>query len=63
VAVEEVKVGTSPGKSGAILHLTTADSIPLAVELPAAILGEVVEQLQDALKRVQGGSNGDKRLH
>lgn len=63
VPVEEVKVGTSPSKSGAILHLTTADSIPLAVELPAAILGEVVEQLQDALKRVQGGSSGDKRLH
>ena len=33
-------------RPGAILHLTTADNIPLAVELPAAVLGEVVEQLQ-----------------
>jgi len=35
----------------------------LAVELPAAILGEVVEQLQHVLKRVQGGSGSGKRLH
>jgi hypothetical protein len=63
VPVEEVRVGTSPGKSAAILHLTTADNVPLAVELPVAILGEVVEQLQHVLARVQGGSTGVKRLH
>ena len=63
VPVEEVRVGTSPGKSGAILHLTTADNVPLAVELPVAILGEVVEQLQQVLARVRGGSTGGKRLH
>ena len=63
VPVEEVRVGTSPGKCAAILHLTTADNVPLAVELPVAILGEVVEQLQQVLARVQGGSTGGKRLH
>ena len=36
-SVEEVRVGTSPGKSAAILHLTTADNVPLAVEIPVAI--------------------------
>ena len=55
IPVEEARVGTAPEAAGAILHLTTADSIPLAVELPVAILREVVEQLQDVLERVQGG--------
>jgi hypothetical protein len=63
IAVEEARVGTSPETSGAILHLTTADNIPIAVELPLAILGDVVEQLQHVLKRVQEGSTGAKRLH
>ena len=63
VPVEEVRVGMSPGKSAAILHLTTADNVPLAVELPVAILGEVVDQLQQVLTQVQGGSTGGKRLH
>lgn len=56
-------MGTLPEASGAILHLTTADHIPLAVELPVAILEEVVEQLQDVLSRLQGRSSGGKRLH
>ena len=56
-------MGTSPEASGAILHLTTADNIPLAVELPVAVLEEVVEQLQVVLKRMQGGSSGGKRVH
>ena len=63
IAVEEVRVGTPQGKSGAILHLTTADNIALAVELPVAILGEVIEQLQHVLNRAQEGSRGEKRLH
>jgi len=53
-------VGTAPEAARAILHLTTADSIPLAVELRVAILREVVEQLQHVLERVQGGSSGAK---
>ena len=63
IPVEEVRVGTSPGESAAILHLTTADNVPLAVELPVTILEEVVEQLQNVLAQVQGGSTGGKRLH
>jgi hypothetical protein len=63
IPVDEVRVGTSPGESAAILHLTTADNVPLAVELPVVILEEVVEQLQNVLARVQGGSTGGKHLH
>jgi hypothetical protein len=46
IPVEEARVGSAPEAARAILHLTTADSIPLAVELPVALLREVVEQLQ-----------------
>jgi hypothetical protein len=63
VPVEEVRVGTSPGKSGAILHLTTADNVPLAVELPVGALGYLIEQLQDVMKRARGEAGGRKRLH
>jgi hypothetical protein len=63
VPVEEVRVGTSPGKSGAILHLTTADNVPLAVELPVEALGHLVEQLQDVVKRSHGKTSSAKRLH
>ena len=63
IAVEEVRVGTSPETSGAILHLTTADSIPIAVELPVAVLGDVVEQLQHVLKRAKREVRSGRRLH
>jgi hypothetical protein len=63
IAVEEVRVGTSPETSGAILHLTTADSIPIAVELPVAVLADVVEQLQQVLKRAERKERGGRRLH
>jgi hypothetical protein len=63
IAVEEVRVGTSPETSGAILHLTTADSIPIAVELPVAVLGDVVEQLQHVLKRAERKERSGRRLH
>ena len=63
IAVEEVRVGTSPETSGAILHLTTADSIPIAVELPVTVLGDVVEQLQHVLKRAERKERSGRRLH
>ena len=63
IAVEEVRVGTSPETSGAILHLTTADSIPIAVELPVAVLADVVEQLQHVLKRAERKERSGRRLH
>lgn len=63
IAVEEVRVGTSPETSGAILHLTTADTIPIAVELPVAVLADVVEQLQHVLKRAERKERSGTRLH
>jgi hypothetical protein len=63
IAVEEIRVGTSPEASGAILHLTTADNIPIAVELPIAVLGNVVEQLQHVLKRAESTESSGRRLH
>lgn len=63
IPVEEVRVGTAPDNSGAILHLLTADQIPLAVELPAAVLKDVVEQLQHVLEQVGAAPNRGKHLH
>ena len=63
IAVEEVRVGTSPETSGAILHLTTADSIPIAVELPVAVLGDLVDQLQHVLERAERKERSGRRLH
>ena len=54
IPVGEIRVGTSPEKFGAIVHLTTADNVPLSVELPAAVLADLVEQLQHVLKRLKG---------
>jgi hypothetical protein len=61
IPIEEVRVGTSPDNSGAILHLTTADNIPIAVELPAALLGELGDRLRRVQDRLAGGAG--TRLH
>jgi hypothetical protein len=63
IPIAEVRVGTAPDNSAAILHLQTADDIPLAVELPVAALKEVVEQLQHVLEQVGGQASGGRRLH
>jgi len=63
IPVEEVRIGTSPDNAGAILHLTTADNIPLAVELPAEVLGDVVEQLRQIAERTPRTSSRGERLH
>jgi hypothetical protein len=63
IPVEEVRIGTSPDNAGAILHLTTADNIPLAVELPAEVLGDVVEQLRQIAERTPRKSSRGERLH
>jgi hypothetical protein len=63
IPVEEVRVGTSPENSGAILHLTTADNIPIAVELPVALLGEVADQLRRVLESRRSVGDGGRRLH
>jgi hypothetical protein len=62
IPIDEIRVGTAPDNSGAILHLTTADSIPVAVEVPAA-LGDVVEQLQRVVATLDGVTRAKKRLH
>lgn len=63
VPIKEVRVGTTPDGSAAIVHLTTQDKIPIAVELPSAVLGEFIEQLSHALQRLDGGVGGGRRLH
>jgi hypothetical protein len=63
IPIEEVRVGTAPDKAGAVLHLTTADNIPIAVELPAALLGELLDRLASVAERLQRPSEGGQQLH
>lgn len=44
--IAEIRVGTSPDESAAMLHLTTADQVQIAAELPAPILTDLIEQLR-----------------
>jgi hypothetical protein len=46
IPVEAARVGIASDNSGAILHLTTTDQVPIAVELPAQLLDRVIGQLQ-----------------
>jgi len=46
IPVQAARVGTSPDNSAALLHLTTADQVPIAVELKPELLRELIEQLQ-----------------
>jgi hypothetical protein len=48
VPIAEIRVGTAPDGSGAILHLTAADQVQIAAELPAALLAGLIGQLQHA---------------
>jgi hypothetical protein len=59
IPLAAARVGTSPDKSGAILHLTSADRVPIAVEVPAELLGEVIEQLQQVAETI--GPAGPRR--
>jgi hypothetical protein len=65
IPVKEVRVGTAPEKAGALLHFTTADSIPVAVEVPAFRLRGLVEELQRVVEALGGApaSGARKRLH
>jgi FAD/FMN-containing dehydrogenase len=54
IPATEVRVGTAPGKTGVILHFTTADDIPIALELPVSSLGELMAEL----RRVMDGLGG-----
>ena|ERR1700704_6184644 len=59
IPLAAIRVGTSPDNSGAILHLTSTDRVPIAVEVPAELLGEVIEQLQRVAETV--GPAGPRR--
>jgi hypothetical protein len=64
IPVEEVRIGIAPGHSGAILHLTTADNVPIAVGMSAELLGETVAQAQHVLEGLGGAAGPAKgRLH
>ena len=64
IPVAEIRVGTAPGEAGAILHFTTADTIPIAVEIPAHRIAELVGELGRVLKRLGNEASADlKRLH
>ena len=62
IPIAAARVGTSPDNSGAILHLTTADRVSIAVELPAQLLGQVIEQLRRVAETV-GTVSPPRHLH
>lgn len=53
VQIAEIRVGTAPDDSGAILHLTSADQIQIAAELPAPLLLGLIEQLRRVADNVR----------
>jgi hypothetical protein len=63
IPVNEVRVGTAPDKSGAILHFTTADNIPIAMEVPVSLLGEVAAELRRVMDGLGTPSPRATRLH
>jgi hypothetical protein len=64
LSVEEVRIGITPGHSGAILHLTAADRVPIAVGMSAELLGEMVVQAQRLLETLGATAGRTKgRLH
>jgi hypothetical protein len=48
---------------GAILHLTTAERLALAVELPFGVLDEVIEQLQRVRQAISSTGAARRLLH
>jgi len=58
IPVQAARVGTSSDNSAALLHLTTADQVPIAVELKPALLRELIEQLQRAAEALDRRNSG-----
>lgn len=58
----EIRMGTAADGSAAILHVTTSDNIPVAMQLPATLLRELVEQAQKLLAELSRAES-DRRLH
>jgi hypothetical protein len=63
IPVEEVRIGTAPDNSGAILHLTTADNVPIAAEIPASLLEDVAARLQHVLENLRAAVTPRGRIH
>jgi hypothetical protein len=63
IPVEEIRLGTAPENAGVILHLTTADNVPIAVEFPVALLQELIDQAQRLLKSLQGTAFQKGQMH
>jgi hypothetical protein len=61
--VEEVRVGTAPGATGAIMHFTTIDSVPVALEIPTSLLRAAAAQLQLILRGLEDGPSRAARVH
>ena len=62
IPVQAARVGTSSDNSAALLHLTTADKVPIAVELKPELLRELIEQLQRAAEALDRRNSG-RLLH
>lgn len=62
IPVQAARVGTSSDNSAALLHLTTADQVPIAVELKPELLRDLISQLQQAAE-VLGPRNSRRLLH
>jgi hypothetical protein len=63
IRVDEIRVGTASDNSGAVLHVNTADNIPIAFEVPSALVGEVAEQLRRVADALGNPVSPGKRLH
>jgi hypothetical protein len=63
IPATQVRVGTAPSDAGAILHLTTAERLALAVELPIGVLDEVIEQLHRVRQAISSTRAGRRHLH
>ena len=58
IPVQAARVGTSPDNAAVLLHLTTADQVPIAVELKPGLLRELIEQLQRAAEALDRRNSG-----
>jgi hypothetical protein len=53
IAVKDVKIGLSPNNAGAMVHVTTADDVPIAIEIPANLLKDAAQKLQQAAEALE----------
>ena len=60
---EEVRIGTAADGAGAILHFTTSDNIPIAVQLPVTLLEEIATEMWRLLDNLRTTPQTRDRLH